>query len=137
MSEVESAERRSWRRFRCWPLSGKAKVLLHHWRYGCRCCRGLRAHVTGKKLLWPPEFASGPEGTARSLPSGQLSPRWREAATGQQPPLGNAQSRSAREALTVVEQSSGQYPKARGCCTFPNCERAPPSASGNFLFQTR
>lgn len=30
MSEVESAERRSWRRFRYWPLSGKLKVLLHH-----------------------------------------------------------------------------------------------------------
>lgn len=54
MSEVESAERRSWRRFRCWPLSGKAKVLLHHWSGGCRCCGGVRAHVTGKSCFgWP------------------------------------------------------------------------------------
>ena len=64
--------RRSGRRFAPAALSEKSQVLLHHWTYGGRCCCGLGAHVTGGKLLWLPEFTSGPHGTARSSPFGQL-----------------------------------------------------------------
>nr|DAE46075.1 MAG TPA: Thioredoxin-like [Caudoviricetes sp.] len=53
-ARVQKGRRRCRRSFVRRPLSDKPQVLLHHWSDGCRCCRGLRAHVTGEKLLWPP-----------------------------------------------------------------------------------
>ena len=48
--------RRSWRSFARQALSEKAQILLHHWSDGCRCCGGVRAHVTGKSCFGSPSL---------------------------------------------------------------------------------
>nr|DAE46082.1 MAG TPA: hypothetical protein [Caudoviricetes sp.] len=44
-------------------MSRKAQVLLHHWSDGCRCCGGVRAHVTGKSCFGSPSLSAARTGS--------------------------------------------------------------------------
>ncbi len=127
--------------YRLYPLSDKGNdaytlIMLHHRRDGCGCCCGLRAHVTGEKLLWPPEFTSGQDPAARSSPSGQFCRRWRETAACQEETLdGESKTiddRSSPMASSttfleswqrrrVPETSHHDVVKARGCMKSTRC----------------
>ena len=84
--DPQKGERRSWRRVVREALSNKAQVLLHHWSDGCRCCGGVRAHVTGKSYFGCPSLSAvctGPLEVRRSASCWRSRP----AAAGHNRPI--------------------------------------------------
>lgn len=57
---------------------------MHHWSDGCRCCGGLRAHVTGKSCFGSPSLpAARTEAVEVRHPA--ICRRWRKVAIDQNP----------------------------------------------------